>query len=193
MISRAGWVQVESYALSISMWSRRYLGKTGVHFVARCSRVETQSYPECDEDCDCDGGEEVAGQLVVARCNAPPILDAAEGVLDQMPVTIAGLVIDDLALATDPAGNDWDDAGLAQVFADGVGVIALVCEKIARFTCPVQQQARRRDVRDIACGQFEGIGASEGVGERVDLGCLTTAGRSDRLVFRPPLPPWAER
>lgn len=110
-----------------------------------------------------------------------------------MAVAVSGFVVDDLSLSVDPARDDGDLALVAQVFADCVGVVALVGDQIARSCCAVEQQAGSLHVRYMARGQVEGVGPPERVGEGVDLGCLTAAREADRLIFRPPFPPWAER
>ena len=74
-----------------------------------------------------------------------------------------------------------------------VGVIALVGDQVARACCAVEQQACGLHVRDMARRQLEGVGPPERVGEGVDLGRLAAARETDRLIFRPPFPPSAER
>ena len=76
--------------------------------------MATQSKPEGDEGCDGGGGEEVAGELVVAGGDAAEVLEAAEGVLDQVPVAIAALVVMDGPLAAPSAGDHGNDALVAQ-------------------------------------------------------------------------------
>lgn len=157
------------------------------------SRVETQSDPERDEYGDGDGGEKVPGELVVASVDTPEVLDAAESVFDEMAVSIAPFVIDDLSLAADAARNDRNDAVAAQVCPNGIGVIALVSQQVARALDPVEQGCCCGAVGNVASAQFEGEGPAYGVGERVDLGGLAAARRTNRLTPRPPFPPWAER
>jgi hypothetical protein len=52
---------------------------------------------------------------------------------------------------------------------------------------------RDRAVSGIAAGRHEGEGATDYVGKGMDLGGLAAPRRPDRLIFRPPLPPWAQR
>jgi len=108
-------------------------------------------------------------------------------------VAVSGFVVDDLSLSVDPARDDGDLSLMAQVFADCVGVVAFFGDQVARACCAVEQQARSLHVRYMARRQFEGVGPPERVGEGVDLGCLAAAREADRLIFRPPFPPWAER
>lgn len=91
-------------------------------------RVETHSYPECDEGCECDGGEEVSCELVVACGDPSKVLQAAEGVFDEMAALIAQLVISDVLLAVRATGNDRHDCRLAQMLSQLVGIIALISE-----------------------------------------------------------------
>ncbi len=56
----------------------------------------------------------LAARFVVAGGDAPEVLDPAEGVFDPVAFAVAGLVVDDLAFAGDPAGDDRHGSGLAQ-------------------------------------------------------------------------------
>lgn len=58
--------------------------------------------------------------------DAPEVLDAAEGILDQMALSVALLVIDDLSLPVDASWHDGNYAALAKLSSDRVGVVALV-------------------------------------------------------------------
>ncbi len=50
------------------------------------SQFDPVEYPD-----ERSGGQEVAGELIVAGCDAPPILDAAEEVFDFMSPPIEAL------------------------------------------------------------------------------------------------------
>ncbi len=156
-------------------------------------RLQTRSQPERDEGCEGDGGEEVGCKLVVAGGHASEVLDPAEGVLDAVALSVAGLVVDDLALAANAAGDDRHGPCLAQGASERVGVVSLVSEHVAGPAGAGEQRGRYGDVGDVAGRQDQSEGASDGVGEGVDLGRLAAARGADRLRFRPPFPPNAER
>lgn len=51
---------------------------------------------------------------------------------------------------------------------------------------------RYRAVCRVAAGQHEGKWTPNHIREDMDFGDLPAARRPDSLIFRPPLPPWAE-
>jgi hypothetical protein len=91
-------------------------------------RVQTQSFPECDECCEGDSGQEVPSEFVVAGCDAPEVLEAAEGFFDEVTALVALGVVANDALAIRAAGNDRDDCALAQMFPQAVGIVSFVSE-----------------------------------------------------------------
>ena len=62
-------------------------------------RVRTHSDPECDDGGEDDGGQEVEGELVIARGHAPEVLEATEGCFDPPAITIPPLIVADRAFA----------------------------------------------------------------------------------------------
>jgi len=59
-------------------------------------KVRTRrSEPEDDGGGECDGGEEGVCAPVVACCDAPPILEATEYVLDAVTASVTALVVFD--------------------------------------------------------------------------------------------------
>jgi hypothetical protein len=63
------------------------------------ARVRTHSNPERDDGSEDDGGQEVDGELVVARGHAPKVLEAAERRFDPPAIAIAPLIVADGAFA----------------------------------------------------------------------------------------------
>jgi hypothetical protein len=108
-----------------------------------------------------------------------------------VPVSVAGGVIGDAALAVDAAGNDRNGSGVAQGAAQPVGVVALVGNDIAGAPGLAEKLRSRLDVGDVAGRQREREGAAQDVGERMDLGGLAAARGADGLRARPPL--WMAR
>ncbi len=172
-------------------------GELGSHELAGSRsmvRVRTQSAPECDNCCEGDSGGIVAGELVVSCRDTAEVLQAAEHGLGAPAILVALLVVTDRALAGSRAGDDRHDAGFAQVGAEPVGVIALVGQK-----APDAARGDRQDigrcpyVARVARGEMDDGRAAECVGQDVDFGGRAPPRWADDLVFRPPLPPWAQR
>ncbi len=110
-----------------------------------------------------------------------------------MALTIAALVVDDAALSIDAAGDDRNCPGSAQRQPQGIGVVALVAEDMTGLAGAGEEGWGGGYVRDVSSCQRESEGPTDGVGEGVDLGRLAAAREADRLIFRPPFPPKAER
>ena len=71
------------------------------------ARFEAHSQPGCDVCCEGHAWQEVGGKLVVAGGDALEVLQAAEGVLDEVAVAIARFIVADDALAILATGNEW--------------------------------------------------------------------------------------
>ena len=127
-------------------------------------RVETQSDPVSKDCCECDSGEEVSAELVVSGGDAAEILEAAEGVFDQMTLLVAGFVVSDFAFAIGPARDHRNGSGFAKAFAQGVGVIAFVGDQISQADGPFDQIVGNGDVGHIARCQEQGEGTSQDIG-----------------------------
>ena len=148
-------------------------------------RLQTQSYPECDEGCESDGGEEVSGEFVVAGRDAAEVLDATEGVFDQVAVSVSPRVTGDGALSVAASRNDGHDRDAAQ----RIGVISLVGEDVAGSGQICEQNRCGLHVGDIACGQVKSKGSPRNICQSVDFAGLAAARWTDALRFRPPFPP----
>lgn len=141
-----------------------------------------------------NGGEEVAGELVVAGCDAPEVLEAAERALDGVAVLVergreAGFV---------SAVRFRRDVGRCalrfDLAANLVAVIAFVAmQDLGLFRCLRQQEFGGNAVGNVAAGEDESDRSAEPVGQRVDFRRAAAARTPDRLIFLPPLPPAAER
>lgn len=110
-----------------------------------------------------------------------------------MAVSVAGHVVGDLSLSVGSTWNDRHSSGLTQHPSQRSGVIALVGQHVACAPGAGQQTRRDRDVGDVAGRQDQCEGASDDVGEGVDLGRLAAPRRPDPLRPGPPFPPKAER
>jgi len=108
-------------------------------------------------------------------------------------IAVAILVVLDLPLARDPARDDRHGADLTERSAQSVGVVSLVRQDVAGSSGAGQEHGRDGDVRDVSRCERQCEGATDDVGEEVDFGRLAAARGADRLSFRPPFPPKAER
>ena len=94
----------------------------------RCAtpRLPTQSVqPEAAGCDDCDGGEEVSGEPVVACRYAPPVLHPAEHALDDVAAAV-GYAIERIGMTAAAIGGD-DDLGADRLewLAEMVSIIRL--------------------------------------------------------------------
>lgn len=103
-------------------------------------RVQARSKPEGDGGCEGHASEGVGGELVVACGDAAELLEAAEGVLDEVVSGVALLVIADGAFAVAPAGDDGRGAGIPSQAAQTVGVVAFVAEQVAHAPGPSEER-----------------------------------------------------
>lgn len=124
-------------------------------------------------------------RIVASSSDAPEVPHAAVGAFDEMAVAVSGLVVDGFALSVDATQDDRDLSLLTQTFTDGVGVIALVGDKVARAGRAVEQQAYSHHIRQMVRRQLVGIGPPERVGQGADHGCLAIARETDRPIFAP--------
>jgi hypothetical protein len=77
------------------------IGKIATRF-----RLQTQSCPPNDESSDVASCLEVDHKLVVSCCDAPPILQAAEGAFNNIPALVGNGVEGLHALSSRIVGND---------------------------------------------------------------------------------------
>ena len=110
-----------------------------------------------------------------------------------MSLAVSGLVIDDLALAVVASWDDRLSSGLAQRSSQSIGVVTLVSQDVTGVGRAGEQGRSDGDVGDVAGREDQGEGASDDVGEGVDLARLAAARRADALRASPPFPPKAER
>lgn len=149
-------------------------------------RVETRSQPEGDGCGECDGGEVVASELVVAGGDAAEVLQPAEHGFDPPAVLVAPLVILDWALAVAAAGDDRRRALGAQGLAQPVGVIAPVGDQALAADGVPEQQVGTLQVGGVARCQRKPERPSEDIDERVDLRRPATARDANGLGLRSP-------
>ena len=150
-------------------------------------RVGSRSHSECDDAGKCEGRQEVASEFVVARCDASEAFEAAEGIVDQVPVAVAAFVVEDRLRAFGAPGDDRRDVALAQVAVEIVCVSTIVRDQGAGRRAKVREQQRHgTDVGDVAGGECDGDGSADDVHEPVELGRRADARTTDARTSDPP-------
>lgn len=113
------------------------------------------------------------------------LFEAVEASFDAIAQFVEGAVMLSLHLA---AATGWDHGYRAQAFDfghDGSRVIALVGQHSLGLTA-FQQRQGFGVFGCLACGQTEGDGLAQAVGQQVDLGAQSTSGTPQSLVFGAP-------
>src|ERR1700726_1311495 len=92
-------------------------------------RVQTQLDPIGDEGGEHNGGEKVAGELVISGSDAPEILEPAEAAFDDVAPFVGTLAEGVEGYSVGLVRNDRARAAAFDVGAEGVAVIALVADE----------------------------------------------------------------
>ena len=74
--------------------------------------------PEDDDGGECDGAEEDGGAAVVAGCDAAPVLEAAEGDLDAVSLSVERLIVGDRLFPVLLGRDAGSDAALGECVAE---------------------------------------------------------------------------
>ena len=132
-------------------------------------------------------------ELVVSRCDAPPILEPAEAAFDDVAVLVGLLVMADFLLAVGFARNDGLDAVFFEKGSDRIGVIGFVGEEFLDAGDKAHAFFGHHAIGGVSGREDEGPGPAEFVDDRVDFAVATAFRNADRLKIGPPFPPWAQR
>ena len=130
-----------------------------------------------------DGGEEVAGGLIVAGCDGAKLLELGEEILDQMPGLVEVFVEGARRLA---ALARWDDgrlAGFGQRFEYPlVGIERFVGDE--RLGLKVGQQGiGSGQIVRLTAGEMKAGRIAERIDGGVDLGGQPALAAADRLIL----------
>lgn len=140
-----------------------------------------------------NGGEKIAREFVIARCNAAKVLEAAEAALDDVAPFVGAPVE---AMAHDTVGlvgNNWLRATRGDLGSERVAVVTFVGEERLHRRRFGQHVGRSGDVGILARCQMQDDRATLRIAQGVDF-CRTSATRSaDGLRVLPPFPPEALR
>ena len=138
-------------------------------------------------------GKVVSGELVEAGCDASPILDAAEVVLDSVPAAVEALgaigFLDGIAAAR----NDGQGAVVLDRLADFLVVVGLVRGDGERRPWGIEHRGDDLAVMDLTAGDDEIQRPAFAIDDRVDFRAPAAAADADRLIFLPPFAPLAAR
>lgn len=132
-------------------------------------------------------GEEVSSELVVAGCDAPPILDAAEVVLDLVAPPVNALGTTGFLAGRASAGNDGQSAFILDLLTDLLAVISLVGGNGERRPGRVQHLCDDLAVMDLSARDDEVQRTAFAVDDGVDFRAPPTPADADGLIFLPPL------
>jgi len=137
------------------------------------------------------GGEEVAGELVIARGDGTEVFELVEEALDEVAFAVESWV----DRAFDPhialAGDMGRGAAGLDHLDDGAGEVAPVGDDVAGKDQPIEQVRRGGLVGSLAGGEQEAHGQAVGIDDDVDLGAQSTPRSSDGVIRTPFFPPAA--
>lgn len=140
-----------------------------------------------------DGGEEVVGELIVARGDAAEILQPTEHPLDRIAVAVEHAAERRLEASVALGRDVRDGAALVDGGAHGIGVVAAIGDHQHVWRQRPQQRLRRPAIGSLATGQQKGARPTLLVAQRMELGGASAAADADRLRPLPPFPPAAQR
>src|SRR3546814_8169836 len=101
-----------------------------------------------------DWSSDVCSSDLVVACGDPTeVFDTAEGIFDEVPATVAVLIVSDGSLAVAAIRNDGAGAILAQGRPQPVCVVALVDEQVAHRSGAFEQCRCSLHIADIASRQ----------------------------------------
>src|SRR5262245_19238407 len=135
-----------------------------------------------------DGGSVAGRGLVVARGDAPELLEPLKAVLDEVAPLVHLGVMRDRRFAVLLGRNDGDHAALVQAGAQGVTVERFVGDESIEID--VSDQRLDADAVMALAGKKNKVGeVSQRIDESHDLDRQPAARLADRLVLSPPFAP----
>ena len=177
------------------MGDRRHTAgvRSAVAFPRQNPRLQTQSGPPDEYSCEhyCRG--EVSCELVIASCDASPILEAAEHAFDKIAATIGDLIEGMKSFASWVVRNDGDSPALFEEATQAIAVVSGIAGQAAARWNSADQGCRDSNVAKMAGRHFNGDGASALINNSVDFRRAAAARATNRLRLGPPFPPAAER
>ena len=126
-------------------------------------------------------GEKISGELVVACCDGPEVLEFVKEALDQVALAIEGEVARQRDRAAGMGRNDRSDLPRGEGFDEGIGVVGLVTNQSCWIGI-LEQGLCISKVSGLAWRKHQLDRIAQGIDERVNFGAQSTTRSADRLV-----------
>jgi len=139
------------------------------------------------------GSQEVAGELVIAGGDAPPVFDAAEEVLDFVAPPVKALGTIGFLEGGAAVRNDRQSTFVSDLLAYSCTVVGLVGGNRERRSRCDQHLFDDLAVVHLSASHREVERPTLAVDDRVDFRGSTAPADADRLIFLPPFAPLAAR
>ncbi len=131
-----------------------------------------------------DESFEVDFELFVSCGEAVEVFEPREASLDAIALFIQGFVVGAWLFAVVSGSDDGDRAHSCDMLDDGIAVVVLVSQH--RIGPPFSQQGDGlAAVVDLSGGYGQVQGQGQLVGEQMNLGCQTSSGTPQSLIFAP--------
>ena len=140
-----------------------------------------------------NSGQEIPGELVISRGDAPEVLEPAKAAFDDISAFVGAFVeaMDDNTVRF--IGDYGLGAATNDFTAKVVAIIPFVSEECAHGRRERQNIGRRRDIGILAWGQMQHDRPAERIAQRMDFCRAASARAADGLIVLPPFPPEAHR
>ena len=140
-----------------------------------------------------NSGQEIPGELVISRGDAPEVLEPAKAAFDDISASVGSFAeaMDDNTVGF--IGDNGVGAATNDFAAKVVAVIRFVSEERAHGRRERQNIGRRHDIGILAWGQMQDDRPAERIAQRMDFCRAASARAADCLIVLPPFPPEAHR
>lgn len=139
----------------------------------------------------CDGGEEVPCELVVACGYAAEVLDLVEEALDQIALSVEFGIDRALPFAVALGRDVWARAMFGDHPQDGFGIVAAVGDGICGGPQAVEQGWDSRLVGSLARREQQADRQASGIDHGMQLGAQSSTRTADGVIRAPFFPPAA--
>ena len=140
-----------------------------------------------------NSGQEIAGELVISRGDAPEVLEPAKAAFDDISSFVGAFV----EAMDDDTVRFIGDYGLGATTNDFaaklVAIIPFVGEEHAHGWRERQDIGSRSDIGILAWSQMQDDRPAERIAQRMDFCRAASARAADCLIVLPPFPPEAHR
>ena len=140
-----------------------------------------------------NSGQEIPGELVISRGDAPEVLEPAKAAFDDITAFVGAFVeaMDDDTVRF--IGDYGLGAATNDFAAKVVAVISFVGKECAHGWRKRQDIGRRSDIGILAWSQMQDDRPAERIAQRMDFCRAASARAADCLIVLPPFPPEAHR